>query len=93
MLTFGTFCYHKKSENVKKSCYWMENYSGKFEWVDADPVYQEVLTKKQCFEFDSCDGGLDYSGGGCYKWTYSRNGKRESWDDVKYTDESEQNAE
>ena len=61
------------------SCYWMENISGKFEWVIADVIYNEELSKKQCFNLDSCNGGKGFSGGGCYKWAKSSNDKASSW--------------
>ncbi|EDN70322.1 conserved hypothetical protein, secreted [Beggiatoa sp. PS] len=48
------------------SCFWMENVSGKFKWVPRDK-----FTKQQCFELDSCSGGLKKSSGGCYKWATS----------------------
>ena len=60
-------------------CYWMENYSNKFEWVPANAVYQRVLTKLECFDFDSCDGGKGRSGGGCYKWAISAKSERLPW--------------
>lgn len=52
-------------------CFWMENYSGKYQWVDAEPVWQKKLSKRECYALDSCSGGLKQSGGGCYKWAVS----------------------
>ena len=63
----------------QESCYWMENYSKKFEWVLAETVYKRVLTKEECFELDSCDGGKGFSNGGCYKWASSATADREHW--------------
>ncbi len=60
-------------EEEDANCYWMENYSGKFEWVETDN------SKQECFELDSCDGGLARSSGGCYKWAKTANGARLEW--------------
>lgn len=60
-------------------CYWMENMTGEYLWIPAAEVYGEELTKEQCYELDSCDGGLGYSGGGCYKWASSPDAEREPW--------------
>ncbi len=59
------------------ACYWMENYSGNFNWVDAP---QGNVSKKECFALDSCDGGLGESGGGCYKWALGAKNDRLPWD-------------
>lgn len=50
-------------------CYWMENISGRFEWVPAEVggIYRGEGYQR-CFELDSCNGGRGDSGGGCYKW-------------------------
>ena len=50
-------------------CYWMENVSGRFEWVPAEVggMYRGEGYDR-CFALDSCAGGLGESGGGCYKW-------------------------
>jgi len=61
------------------SCYWMENISGKFEWVITDVIYGKELSKKECFDLDSCNGGNGFSRGGCYKWAKSSNDKASSW--------------
>ncbi|MDE1465332.1 hypothetical protein [Spartinivicinus poritis] len=58
----------------------MENTSGEFKWVDAEAVYGRSLSKYECYELDSCDGGLSKSGGGCYKWATSPDAEREPWD-------------
>jgi hypothetical protein len=62
-----------------KRCFWMENISGKFSWIDAYAVYHKQLSKQDCFHLDSCDGGQSASGGGCYKWANSPEGEREPW--------------
>ncbi len=49
-------------------CYWMENYSGSYLWVPAKNVYGREVSRDECFELDSCNGGKGKSGGGCYKW-------------------------
>lgn len=53
-------------------CYWMENVSGRFEWVPAEVggLYRGEGYQR-CFELDSCAGGKSESGGGCYKWSRS----------------------
>jgi hypothetical protein len=66
------------SKNEYK-CYWMENISGKFEWVIADSIYEEKVSKEYCFNLDSCSGGRGESGGGCYKWAKSANDKQQPW--------------
>ncbi|NEO82184.1 DUF4430 domain-containing protein [Moorena sp. SIO4G3] len=57
-------------------CYWMENYTGNYNWVDAP---QGNISKQECHKLDSCDGGLGESGGGCYKWAITANGPRIPW--------------
>jgi len=64
---------------TKPQCFWMENSSGKFKWVMADTIYRKTLTKQQCFELDSCSGGLGRSGGGCYKWATSSDAPGIKW--------------
>jgi len=64
-------------------CYWMENFSGDYKWVSAKEFLGTKYDKRECYEADSCDGGLSQSGGGCYKWSKGANGKRQSWDDVR----------
>ena len=55
-------------------CYWMENYSGKYNWVPF-----KYADKGQCYQLDSCDGGKGLSGGGCYKWAAGPNAARQPW--------------
>ena len=50
-------------------CYWMENYSGQYQWVPANTVYGREPSREECFELDSCNGGKGRSGGGCYRWS------------------------
>ncbi|MDY7007517.1 MAG: hypothetical protein SWX82_27190 [Cyanobacteriota bacterium] len=57
-------------------CYWMENYSGEYNWVDAP---QGNVSKEECYALDSCDGGLGQSGGGCYKWATAAKADRIPW--------------
>ncbi|NEQ37391.1 MAG: hypothetical protein F6K40_14410 [Okeania sp. SIO3I5] len=54
----------------------MENYTGKYTWVDAP---QGNVDKEQCYALDSCDGGLGESGGGCYKWAITADSPRIPW--------------
>ena len=56
-------------------CYWMENYSGNYCWVES-PFRADF---DRCFALDSCDGGLGHSGGGCYKWADCSDCEREAW--------------
>jgi hypothetical protein len=62
-----------------ESCFWMENTSGQFKWVPASTVYHKQLSKQECFEADSCDGGKGLSGGGCYKWATWPDAPRIEW--------------
>ena len=78
-IIFSTSGCGENHEKHQKACYWMENYSGNFEWVLAEDIYKKVLTKEECFQLDSCDGGKGLSGGGCYKWASSAIADRESW--------------
>jgi hypothetical protein len=55
-------------------CYWMTPQGS---WQGA-PQYG---TKRQCYEQDSCNGGLGASGGGCYKWAVSPSASAERWED------------
>ncbi|MEL7116567.1 MAG: hypothetical protein AAGP08_13465 [Pseudomonadota bacterium] len=57
------------------SCYWMSTESGN-PWV---PAPQGEVNKDQCFDLDSCDGGMGTSGGGCYKWAASADAPRDPW--------------
>ena len=56
------------------SCYWMENYSGKNQWIETG-----IPTIEDCFAANSCGEGLGQSGGGCYKWAASASAKAEAW--------------
>ena len=62
----------KATKDDQYYCYWMENASGRFEWVPAEigGLYRGEGYQR-CFELDSCDGGKSESGGGCYKWARS----------------------
>ena len=75
-----TACANSSPDNtIKAQCFWMENYSGKYHWVDTNTIYQKKLTKAECFQLDSCDGGMGQSGG-CYKWANSPDAERAPWD-------------
>ncbi|MGQ5522566.1 DUF1161 domain-containing protein [Chitinimonas sp. PSY-7] len=69
----------KSSNESSAECYWMENTTGNYNWVKASSLFGPGLTKDKCFSLDSCDGGEGLSGGGCYKWAYSAEGKRLPW--------------
>ncbi|MFO0612628.1 MAG: hypothetical protein U0414_08580 [Polyangiaceae bacterium] len=56
-------------------CYWMENVTGRYEWVPAT----WVSSFDKCFAMDSCDGGRGESGGGCYKWADCATCARAPW--------------
>ncbi len=70
---------HKSSTESSAQCYWMENTTGNYTWVKAHSIDGPMLTKDRCFQLDGCDGGKGLSGGGCYKWAYSADGKRLPW--------------
>jgi hypothetical protein len=56
-------------------CFWMENYSGRYQWVAAG-----ISTRAGCRELDSCSsGGGRRSGGGCYKWASKAQDEGASW--------------
>jgi hypothetical protein len=61
-----------------QGCYWMENSSGFDCWVPAT----WVNSFEECFSMDSCDGGLGYSSGGCYKWSDCSDCDRYFWQPV-----------
>lgn len=65
-----------------ESCFWMENVSGEYYWVPAEIVTGYKPNKSDCFKLDSCDGGLGYSNGGCYKWATGPSDERQPWDFV-----------
>lgn len=44
------------------SCYWMENYSGRYKWVP----FPSIRSKQECNNADACSRG-----GACYKWAAS----------------------
>lgn len=69
-----------QTKNDGFQCYWMENVSGKWEWVSTEVVGLGSMTKEECYAMDSCDGGQGYSAGGCYKWAKSAQSEREPWD-------------
>lgn len=75
-LSFNALAHTARNEH---QCYWMENLSGGYEWVPTVTVLGS-LTKEECYAMDSCDGGLGYSNGGCYKWAQSAKGPHEAWD-------------
>ncbi|MDZ7993993.1 MAG: hypothetical protein RM022_032675 [Nostoc sp. EfeVER01] len=75
MLVVSGFNAVEHSSAATNGCYWMENYSGKFNWVPAG----WVSSKQNCYALDSCDGGLGQSGGGCYKWATDAQANREPW--------------
>lgn len=62
------------------ACYWMENVSGRYEWVPAETggMYSGEGFER-CFALDSCDGGLGHSSGGCYKWSAGATGTPVPW--------------
>ena len=83
IITALTGCSYLQSMREKgANCYWMENYSGKFEWVSTKEALNLEMDKQTCYESDSCDGGRGFSNGGCYKWSKGANGKRLPWDNV-----------
>ncbi len=55
----GSICMVARSA----SCYWMQS-APPYAWL---PAPQGDMSKAQCFNLDSCDGGKGMSGGGCYK--------------------------
>ncbi len=80
------------AEAIEKlgNCYWKENMTGRHEWIPAEIFFSlrklysrnkpvKKINKDKCYKLDSCYGGLGYSGGGCYKWALSAEGKREKW--------------
>lgn len=73
----------RRVENVAETalpqCYWMENVTGKYEWVATAVVLGEGYDYQQCYAADSCNGGLGESGGGCYKWADSAQSQAHPW--------------
>lgn len=76
--------YYCVQKLAQKQCYWMENYSGEYEWVPANHIYGINLNKEDCFKLDSCNGGLGYSVNGCYKWAQTPEEKPKDWDRNKW---------
>jgi hypothetical protein len=70
----------QKSVEQQYRCYWMENASGRYEWVPAETggLYEGGGIER-CRALDSCDGGGRESRGGCYKWATSPQGERSKW--------------
>jgi hypothetical protein len=64
-------------------CYWMENYSGRYEWIPTERLGYRVHTPQHCYALDSCSGGLGHSGGGCYKWSTSEAEPGLSWKQIR----------
>lgn len=58
----------------KNKCFWMENYSGKYEWIET-----KISDKNECFQMDGCKGGLGKGGGGCFKWAKNKEDEANSW--------------
>ncbi len=74
----GALC--AASVDVEYSCYWLENYSGKYDWVTPPRGFYSGQGKARCQALDSCNGGGRASGGGCYKWAAGPKAPREPWD-------------
>ena len=62
-----------------EQCYWMGFHdTGTWSaWCWEPANWAPDFTA--CYEMDSCDGGLGYSGGGCYKWATSSEATRFPW--------------
>lgn len=54
-------------------CYWLSNVTNQWQTMP------DVENRQQCYELDSCSGGLGQSGGGCYKWTVGPNDAFKHW--------------
>lgn len=69
-----------KSTSLPYFCYWMENASGRYEWVPAEVggIYHGEGYER-CQALDSCSGGLSESNGGCYKWARSAQSAAVKW--------------
>jgi len=63
------------------TCYWLgyhENSTGTWgSWCWSPATW--APTVNTCYQMDSCNGGLGYSGGGCYKWSSGSEGAPASW--------------
>jgi hypothetical protein len=77
----GVFIKNDAQKNEICQCYWMENYSGKYKWIPSKSIrgMKREITKTECYELDSCDGGLGRSNGGCYKWAFGAENTRIPW--------------
>lgn len=69
----------KVAEKPNPQCYWLENVTGKYEWVATGVALGVAYDFEQCYAVDSCDGGLGESLGGCYKWANSAQSERYPW--------------
>lgn len=58
--------------NPPGTCYWMQSFPP-WSWAEFNASYFE------CYQYDSCGGGLSYSGGGCYKWSTSPSDPAVPW--------------
>jgi hypothetical protein len=77
----GSFIKNDVQKNETCQCYWMENHSGEYKWVPSESIVgiKRKITKTECYKLDSCDGGLGYSNGGCYKWAFGAEDNRIPW--------------
>ncbi len=57
----------------KAQCFWMES-KPPYAWKSRPGV-----SRQQCQELDSCNGGGGRSGGGCYKWAKCATCDRKPW--------------
>jgi hypothetical protein len=55
------------------ACYWLSNVTNQWQ------AMPQVQARQQCYELDSCSGGLGMSGGGCYKWSRGPDGPQGHW--------------
>ncbi len=78
---FLTSCF--KNLTIPHECYWMDCQSGACQWRYASEVLKRNLSEFECYQMDSCDGGLGQSGGGCYKWSILPISKPVGWDKFK----------
>lgn len=56
-----------------RACYWLSNITNRWE------AMPQVYTREECYQLDSCSGGLGMSGGGCYKWSTGPDGPQGRW--------------
>jgi hypothetical protein len=61
------------------TCYWMGfRDTGTWDnWCWEPATWASSF--EACYEMDSCNGGLGYSGGGCYKWASSSEASMTPW--------------